>query len=159
MASGSSPPVAARLHEAPPRQPRAEPVGGQQRVEAAPGAHLAAAEVHVGQAPAAVVAGRVLDQVDEAPERVLDAEPDDAPELALHRPRVVGHLDGDRADHLVGEPGEDRAQHGGGVGGDRREGSRGRGHYHEATRRSRSDHGRATTVGRLRAASDARLLA
>ena len=40
--------VLARLHEAPPRQPRAEPVGGQQRVEAAPRAHLAAAEVHVG---------------------------------------------------------------------------------------------------------------
>ena len=133
---GLEPAVAARLHEPPPRQPRAEPVGGQQRVEAAPRAHLAAAEVHVGRAPAAVVAGRVLDQVDEAPERALDAEPHDAPELALHRPRVVGHLDGDRADHLVGQPGQDGTQHRGGVGGDRREGSGGRRHYHEATRSS-----------------------
>ena len=44
MTSGARPPADARLHEAPPGQPRADAVGGQQRVEAAARVELAAAE-------------------------------------------------------------------------------------------------------------------
>ena len=89
----------AGLDEAPPGEPRADAVGGEQRVEAAAGVELAAAEVRRrcrARSPAS--AARVGDQVDEAAERDLDAEPHDLAELALHRARVVGHLARDRGD-------------------------------------------------------------
>ena len=56
-----------------PGQPRAEAIGAQEGVEAAPGAHLAAAQRDVDLARAAVPGGGVLDVVDEARQRALDA--------------------------------------------------------------------------------------
>ena len=105
---GRQPRVLAGLDEAAPGEPGADPVGGEQRVEAAAGVELAAPEVHVRVARAADVGGRVGDHVHEAPERDLDAEPHHLPERPFHRARVVGDLDGDRGDHLVGEAGQRR---------------------------------------------------
>ena len=100
----------AGLDEPPPREPRSHPVGGQQGVEAAPGVELAAAEVDVGRARLVRVRRRIGQQVDEAVERHLHAEPDDLAELAFERTRVARHLAGDRGDRLVGEARQDGAQ-------------------------------------------------
>ena len=97
-------------HEALPGQARADAVRAEQRVEAAPGAHLAAPEGDVDLARAAVARRGVLDAVDEARERPLDADAERAPEGALERPRVVGHLAADRGDDVLREVGQRRAQ-------------------------------------------------
>ena len=99
-------------HEVLPGQARAEAVGAQQRVEAAPGAHLAAAERDVDLACAAVAGRRVLDAVDEARQRALDADPQRATERSLQRARVVGDLAADGGDHLLRELRQRRAQGG-----------------------------------------------
>jgi hypothetical protein len=92
--------------EALPREARADAVGAEQRVEAAAGAHLAAAERDVDLAHAAVARRGVLDAVDEARERPLDADAQGAPEGTLERARVVGHVAADRDDDVLGEVGE-----------------------------------------------------
>ena len=73
--------LAAGLDEAPPREARADAVGGQQGVEAAPGVELAAPEVDVDRPRAAAAARlRVLDQRQEALEGDLHAAPHGGPE-------------------------------------------------------------------------------
>ena len=72
-----------RLGEAPPRDPRAETVGGEQRVERAPLAVLAAAEPAIDPRRGGAVEPWILDQVDELSQRLLDPDPDPAPK----RPR------------------------------------------------------------------------
>ena len=102
--------------EALPRQARAEAVGAQQRIEAAPAAHLAAPERDIDLAGSAVARGGILDAVDEARERALDADAQRAAEGPLERPRVVGHLAADGLDDVLGEVGEHRPQSGGELG-------------------------------------------
>ena len=103
--------------EAAPGDPRADAVGGEQGLEAAAGVELAAAEVHVRLARAAGVRLRRGEQVDEAvegaPRRRRRTTWPNSPSIA---PRVVRHLCGDGGDRLVGEAGEDGAQHLGGLG-------------------------------------------
>jgi hypothetical protein len=125
---------AAGLHEPPPCEPRADAVGGQQRVEAAAGVVLPAAQVDVDRAGGADVRGRVLDELEEALEGDLDPAPDLDAERAFHSARIIRDLGGDRGDHLVGEPGEHGPQGGSGLRGDRRERARGRRHCGEATK-------------------------
>jgi hypothetical protein len=105
--------VAGRLtgrHEALPRQPRAEPVGAQQRVEAAPAAELGAAELDVQRPRIRVLARRVPDAVHEARERGAHAGAQRAAERALDRLGVRGHLRPDRRDDRVGQVRQRRAQ-------------------------------------------------
>ena len=123
----------ARLDEPAPREPRADAVRRQQRVEAAAGVELAAAEVDVRAPAFRGVRLGVGEQVDEAVERDLDAEPHEPPELALHRARVVRHLDGDRGDHLVRQAGQHGAEHVRGLRRDDLVRPRLRLHCHEAT--------------------------
>jgi hypothetical protein len=115
----------AGLGEAAPREPGADAVGGQQRVEAAAGVELAAAEVQIGVARPRHVGRRVGDHVHEASQSDLDAVPHELAERPLHGARVVGHLERDRGDHLVGEARQRRAQDVRGLGRDRGEGRAG----------------------------------
>ena len=101
----------AGLDEPPPRDLRADAVGGEQRVERAALAHLQAAELEVDAPVALADGGRRLDRVHEAAQRALGAVAQRHAEAPLQRPRVVGHLAADRADRLGGEVGEDRAQY------------------------------------------------
>ena len=57
-----------------------------------------------------LVGARVDERLDEAPQRLLDARAQAAPERPLQRARVLGHLAADRDDHLLGEGREDRTQ-------------------------------------------------
>ena len=82
----------AGLDEAPPGDLRADAVGGQQRVERAPLAQLAAAELEVDAPVALADAAGLLDRVHEAAQRALDAVAQRHAERALQRARVVGHL-------------------------------------------------------------------
>ena len=80
--------VARRLaggDEALPGQPRAEAVGAEERVEAAPAAELGAPELDVQAARVGVLLRRVLDAVDEPRERRADADAQRAPERPLER--------------------------------------------------------------------------
>ena len=120
----------AGLDEAPPCPPRADAVGGEQRVQRAPGLVLAGAEPQVGVARAGIVGRLAHQQVHEAVERDLHAEAHDLAEAALHRARVAGHLGGDRGDDVVGEARERRAERVRCLWRERRL----RGHCHEATR-------------------------
>ena len=45
----------------------------------------------------------IADQGDELEQRLADAGADAAPEAALERPRVLGHLAGDRREDLLGD--------------------------------------------------------
>ncbi len=88
-----------------PGHPRADPIGGLERVEAAPGAHLAAAQRHVD---GEVERPRILRRGDERGElaqRVVHAKPDGASELALERPRVDGYLLSDHREDLLTQRG------------------------------------------------------
>src|SRR5919108_2674325 len=96
--------------EALPGQAGPDAVGAQQRVEAAAGAHLAAAERDVDLARAAVVLVRTLDRVHEARQRALDADPKGAAERALERTRVGRDLAPDGHDDVLREIGQRRAQ-------------------------------------------------
>jgi hypothetical protein len=95
--------------EPPPRDARADPVGGEQRVQAAACPHLALAEraVHVRtpNRPAR------LDLGEQVAERRLHAGDDADPEVALDRPRVARDVGDDRLNHLLGGLIEDRAEH------------------------------------------------
>ena len=81
------------------------------------------------------------------PERALDRHAHDLAELALHRPRVVGHLARDRGDDLVGQRGQHGPQDVRGVGGDRGVGPGRRRHlsrgYRTARRNAEATHKRA----------------
>ena len=79
----------ARLDEPPPGEAGADAVGGEQRVEAAARLELPAPELDVGAARARRVGVGRGEQVEEAVERDLDADPHGLPELALERPRVA----------------------------------------------------------------------
>ena len=87
----------------PPGDPGPDPVGGLQRVEGPALAQLAAAERDVDLAADPAPALRVADQGDELAQRFLDAGADPAAEAALERPRVLGHLAGDRRQGLGGD--------------------------------------------------------
>ena len=91
----------ARGHEVLPGQPCADAICAQQRVEAAPGAHLTAAERDVDLAGSAVARTGGLDPVDEARERALDADAKGAAERALERARVVRHVAADGGDDVL----------------------------------------------------------
>ena len=58
-----------------------------------------------------LVGARVDERLDEAPQRLLDAGAQAAPERPFERARVLGHLAADRGDDLLGEAGEPRPQH------------------------------------------------
>ena len=113
---GPDPGPPAGVGEAPPGDPGADPVGGLQRVERAPGALLAAAERQVDLAARVAPRVGIADQGDELGQRLLHPAPDPAPEAPLQRPRVLGDLVGDRLEDLgrdrvdlafdqVGDPG------------------------------------------------------
>jgi hypothetical protein len=105
--------VARRLaggHEPLPRQPRAEAVGAQERVEAAAAAELGPPELDVQAARVGVLVRRVLDAVDEPGERRSDAHAERPAERALERTRVRGDLLADGDDDGVGELGQRRAE-------------------------------------------------
>jgi fucose permease len=130
---GLEPRAGAGLDEPPPRPACADAVGGEERVQRAPGLVLAGAEPRVGVARAGVV-GRLADQqVDEAVERDLDAEAHDLAEPALHRAGVTRDLGGDRGDDVVRQARQRGAER---VRRLRRERRLGR-HYHQATRIAR----------------------
>ena len=74
----------ADLGEPPPRDPSADAVGAEQRLEAPPRAHLAAAERRVDVRARDVTAD--LDLGQEVTQRLLDALPDTVPERPLERP-------------------------------------------------------------------------
>src|SRR6185503_7403799 len=93
-----------------PRKPRAEAVGAQQRVEAAPAAELGPPELDVQAARVGVLVRRVLDAVDEPGERRPDAHAQGAAERALEGARVRGDLLADGDDDGVGELGQRRAE-------------------------------------------------
>ena len=88
----------------PPGDPGAEPVGGEQGVERAPLAVLAAAERRGRRASLALRSRlRVGDQVDELAQRLLDPAADPGAEPAAQRAAVGGHALADRLDDLVAE--------------------------------------------------------
>ena len=102
--------VAGRLGDPPPRHPGPDAVRGEQRLERAPLAQLAAPEVEVDGAPALGIGAGALDVVDEPGERRADAGAHPAPEAALERSRVLGHGLADRGDDLVAQRRQDVAQ-------------------------------------------------
>ncbi len=99
-----------RLGHPPPGDAGAHAVRGEQGVERAALAVLAAAKVHVDAPCARALPARLLDDLEEARERPLHPDPDSAPELAGQRPRVGRDLTADRGDDLVGKGGEAGAE-------------------------------------------------
>src|SRR3954468_1397562 len=98
---GGQPAGRAGIDDAPPRHARADAVRGQERVEAAAGARLAAAERDVDLALAVARAARSLEPVDEAAQRDLDAAAHVAPEGAGQWAGVFGDLGANRGDDLL----------------------------------------------------------
>ena len=92
-----------RLRDPPPRDPGADAIRGEQRLQRPPLAQLPAAEVEVDGAPALGVGAGALDVVDETGERRAHARAHPAPEAALQRARVLGHGLADRGDDLVAQ--------------------------------------------------------
>ena len=90
--------------EPPPRGLRPRPVGGEQRVERPPRAHLAAPERHVDLARGQAGPGPGAHELDEPAERLLHPHPHGLAEAALERRRVGRHAGPHRLDHLVHEP-------------------------------------------------------
>ena len=87
----------------PPGDPGADPVGGLQRVQRAPLAQLAAAELDVDLAARPAAGLGIADQGDELAQRLADAAADAAAEASLQRPRVLRDLAGDRGEDLRGD--------------------------------------------------------
>ena len=89
--------------EALPGQPRAEPVGAQERVERATGAQLPAAEPGVEALGGGLVcAACALELVEEAGERTLDPVTERPAPRPVERPCVPGDLAADGLDRLAG---------------------------------------------------------
>ena len=115
--SGSSARARGGRGQPPPRDPRADAVGGLERVERAALAQLAGAQRGVDLATRTAVARRASDQVDELPQRLGYAGPHAVSERPLERARVVRHLARDRGEDFVGgrlELGLDQVRHLGG---------------------------------------------
>ena len=93
-----------------PRHPGAELVGGEQRVERAPLAVLAAAEAAIDVARGRAVELWIRDQLDELSQRLLDPEPDPGAEAPGERSSVGGDAVADRSDDLVAERGQVRRE-------------------------------------------------
>ncbi len=87
---------------APPGHARPDPVGGLQRVERPALAQLAAAEPDVDLAAQPAARVGIADQGDELAQRLTHPGAHAAAEAALQRPRVLGHLAGDRREDLLG---------------------------------------------------------
>ena len=87
-----------------PGDDRPDAVGGQQRLQRASLARLAAPEGDVDPAARGGPAAGALLRA-ELLQRLLHADPHRLPEGALQRPGVRGHLGADRVDDLVGQPG------------------------------------------------------
>jgi hypothetical protein len=84
----------------------AHSIRGLQRVEAPPLAQLAGPELDVDLAARRPRAVRILDEVGEVAQRLLDAKPDAAAEGPLERARVIGDFGGYRGKDLVAERGQ-----------------------------------------------------
>ncbi|MET0615482.1 MAG: hypothetical protein ABW142_08545 [Thermoleophilaceae bacterium] len=97
--------------EPPPGHPGSEPVGRQQRVQAPPRPHLAAAEVQVHLTVRVRIRLRIGHEAGEARERLLDSGPERLSERPLERARVVGNPATQLGDDLVGERGQLGAEH------------------------------------------------
>jgi hypothetical protein len=86
-----------------PSHPCADAIRREEGVQAATGAHLAAAEVHVGLPARGARRLRVLHRRDELAERLLHAGPQGAAEGTLQRAGVVRHALAHRGHDLVRE--------------------------------------------------------